>query len=72
MATAGFGGGSNQTVELNEEQLAAVNAKDGVYVVLGGPGSGKTTMLVQRYLKMLTGGIHFDQMLNPTFTLKLA
>ena len=58
----------SDSVSLIEEQIAAIDAIDGVNVVLAGPGSGKTTVLVRRYLKMLTSGVPFNQMLNLTFT----
>jgi superfamily I DNA/RNA helicase len=59
---------SQTSVELNSEQLEAVNAREGVWVVLAGPGSGKTTVLVKRYMNMMFAGIPTDQMLNLTFT----
>ncbi|MDA4129162.1 MAG: ATP-dependent helicase [Thaumarchaeota archaeon] len=59
---------SNATVTLIEEQETAINAKDGVWVVLAGPGSGKTTVLVRRYVKMMMSGIPTKDMLNLTFT----
>jgi DNA helicase-2/ATP-dependent DNA helicase PcrA len=55
-------------VVLNEEQQTVVNARDGVWVVLAGPGSGKSRCLVERYLKMLRDGVPFESMLNLTFT----
>ena len=36
--------------------------------MLAGPGSGKSTVLIQRYMKMLSEGVPFDDMLNLTFT----
>ena len=45
-----------------------VDAQEGCWVVLAGPGSGKTTVLVQRYLAMLTKGIPSKDILNLTFT----
>lgn len=59
---------ANADLTLLDEQIAAIHAIEGVNVVLAGPGSGKTTVLVQRYLKMLTSGVPFDSMLNLTFT----
>ena len=37
-------------------------------MVIAGPGSGKTRVLVQRYLKMLLSGIPSEDMLNLSFT----
>ena len=59
---------SNSEVVLNEEQKAAVAAKEGVFVVLAGPGAGKTRVLVERYLDMMASGIPTKSMLNLTFT----
>ncbi|MDA4130452.1 MAG: ATP-dependent helicase [Thaumarchaeota archaeon] len=53
---------------LNEEQQVCIDSMDGTFVVLAGPGSGKTTVLIRRYLKMLMSGISFNDMLNLTFT----
>jgi DNA helicase II / ATP-dependent DNA helicase PcrA len=55
-------------MKLNEQQQAVVNAIDGVWVVISGPGSGKTTVLIERYLNMLTKGIQMKDTLNLTFT----
>lgn len=56
------------TVELNSEQLAGVEAVDGDYVMIAGPGSGKTRVLVERYLRMRMRGIPDKDILNLTFT----
>jgi DNA helicase-2/ATP-dependent DNA helicase PcrA len=53
---------------LNDEQQAVVKAIDGTWVTVAGPGSGKTTVLIQRYLNMLMGGIKSKDILNLTFT----
>lgn len=53
---------------LNLEQQAAVDAKDGVYVVTAGPGSGKTRVAVTRYLKLITSGVSPKDILSLTFT----
>lgn len=55
-------------MKLNEQQRAVVNAIDGVWVVVAGPGSGKTTVLLERYLNLLTKGIPMKDTLNLTFT----
>lgn len=56
------------SLSLNPEQLAGVNAINGDYVMIAGPGSGKTRVLVQRYLKMRARGIPDRDILNLTFT----
>ena len=55
-------------IVLNQEQQAVVDAIDGTWVTVAGPGSGKTTTLIQRYLNMLTKGIPEKNILNLTFT----
>lgn len=52
----------------NFEQQTCVNAINGDYVTIAGPGSGKTATLVQRYIGMLTQGISSKDILNLTFT----
>lgn len=52
----------------NAEQQACIDAVNGVHVAISGPGSGKTTTLVHRYLSMLTKGIPSKDILNLTFT----
>ena len=52
----------------NLEQLAGVNAVDGDFVMIAGPGSGKTRVLTERYLKMRACGIPDRDILNLTFT----
>lgn len=56
-------------LSLNAEQLAGVNAIEGDWVVIAGPGSGKTRVLVERYLKMvMEKSIPQRDILNLTFT----
>jgi DNA helicase-2/ATP-dependent DNA helicase PcrA len=53
----------------NAEQRAAIDAIDGDFVVIAGPGSGKTATLIQRYLNMITTHcIPAADILNLTFT----
>ena len=52
----------------NEQQKAIIDAIDGVYVAISGPGSGKTACLVERFLNMITKGIQVSDILNLTFT----
>jgi len=56
------------TIALNPEQQAGVEAVDGDWVVISGPGSGKTRVLVERYLRMRMRGIPDKDILNLTFT----
>ena len=55
-------------MKLNPEQQAAVEAQAGVFACVSGPGSGKTTTLIARYLQMLVNGIPSRDILNLTFT----
>ena len=52
----------------NPEQQAAIDAIEGSYVVIAGPGAGKSSTLIQRYLKMLSKGVFPTDVLNLTFT----
>ena len=55
-------------IALNEEQQEAAETIDGNTVVISGPGSGKTRVLVERYLRMRMRGIPDRDILNLTFT----
>ena len=55
-------------MNLNEQQRQVVNAVDGTWVVIAGPGSGKTATLLERHLHMLVNGISQRDILNLTFT----
>lgn len=55
-------------MKLNADQQAAANAITGVLVCVAGPGSGKTTVMLDRYKNMITAGIPSSQILNLTFT----
>ncbi len=52
----------------NPEQQACIDAINGNFCVIAGPGSGKTATLVQRYMRMLGQGIQMQDILNLTFT----
>lgn len=54
--------------EPDPDQLLCISAIDGKYVVIAGPGSGKTITLLQRHINMLVGGIQPTSTLNLTFT----
>lgn len=58
--------------ELDADQQACVNALDGVYVVTAGPGSGKTRVIVSRYLNLLMHGVSDKDILSLTFTAEAA
>ena len=55
-------------IEFNAEQKACIDAIDGVWVAVSGPGSGKTTVLIERFMRMLIQGIPQKDILNLTFT----
>ena len=58
---------------LTEEQRAVVSADDKSFVVRASAGTGKTTTLVARYLRLITqDGLRPDQILTVTFTRKAA
>src|ERR1700743_637839 len=54
--------------EFNPQQKEVINAIDGNYVVIAGPGSGKTTVLLERHIQMIIRGISQRDILNLTFT----
>lgn len=56
------------SIQLNEDQKKVVEAIDGTWVVVAGPGSGKTATLIERYLNMIVRGIPQKDILNLTFT----
>ena len=57
---------------LNEEQTIAVNTLDGPVVCVAGPGSGKTTVIVERFRNLLSRGIPSSDILTLTFTKQAA
>ena len=61
------------TYPLNPEQEVAAEAIDGNVVTIAGPGTGKTTVLIDRYLRMITKHrIPATDILNLTFTSEAA
>jgi len=52
----------------DDEQLKAINAQGGYYLVLAPPGCGKTDILSERILKARENGVNFEDMLCLTFT----
>jgi DNA helicase II / ATP-dependent DNA helicase PcrA len=55
-------------ISLNPEQSLAVNAGGGYWCVQAGAGSGKTSVLIARYQRLLREGVAPDQILGLTFT----
>ena len=55
-------------MKYDDEQLRAINARDGQYLVLAPPGCGKTDILSERIARAREQGISFDDMLCLTFT----
>src|SRR5436190_8001723 len=58
--------------ELNAEQLDAVNHSAGSLMLSAGAGSGKTRVLVARFLKHLRDGVAVPNLVAITFTDKAA
>ena len=59
--------------ELTPEQLRAVERRDGSLLVRAGAGTGKTTVLVERFVRAVTeDGVEVDRVLAITFTEKAA
>jgi DNA helicase-2/ATP-dependent DNA helicase PcrA len=57
---------------LNERQMEAVLALDGPVMIVAGPGSGKTTVLIRRVAVLLATGTRPGQVMAVTFTNKAA
>ncbi|MDC0531505.1 ATP-dependent helicase, partial [Alphaproteobacteria bacterium] len=55
---------------LNKEQLEASEIKDDRVLVLAGPGTGKTTTLVSRYMHLINEGIKPEEIICCTFSRK--
>ena len=60
------------TFPLNPEQLEAVKAREGYYVIISCPGSGKTRTTVERINSLLEEGYPADTLLALTFTREAA
>ena len=59
--------------ELTPEQSRAVERRDGSLLVRAGAGTGKTTVLVERFVRAVTDdGVEVDRILAITFTEKAA
>ena len=59
-------------MHLNPEQLEAAQQSDVPVLVLAGPGTGKTTALVGRYVHLLNSGVDAKSILCCTFAKKAA
>lgn len=57
-----------QKLQFNTEQQEAVNVREGHYAVLSGPGSGKTSVLAERYKQLIASGEEPQDILSLTFT----
>lgn len=58
--------------ELNEEQLAAVQAEDGPVLIIAAAGTGKTRTLIYRVAWLVEKGVRGENILLLTFTNKAA
>jgi DNA helicase-2/ATP-dependent DNA helicase PcrA len=63
---------SRFAAELNQAQHAASTAADGFNLILAGPGSGKTRVIVYRVAYLIARGIPADSILLVTFTRRAA
>jgi len=60
------------TVPLDPDQQAAVDHREGPCLVLAGPGSGKTRVIVERFLALVEEGLAPHRQLVLTYTVKAA
>jgi DNA helicase-2/ATP-dependent DNA helicase PcrA len=66
-------GGAHLTLNLNEEQKAAVEYLDGPSVIVAGPGSGKTRVIISKIEYLVRhAGISPSRILAMTFSTKAA
>jgi DNA helicase-2/ATP-dependent DNA helicase PcrA len=59
-------------MRLTDQQNAAVQHRDGAALVIAGPGSGKTHVLVHRAAALIDSGVAAERILTVTFTRKSA
>ena len=55
---------------LNESQKQAVEHNDSPLLIVAGPGSGKTRVIIERISHLVNSGIKPDEILCLTFTKK--
>jgi superfamily I DNA/RNA helicase/RecB family exonuclease len=60
------------TVPLDPDQQAAVDHREGACLVLAGPGSGKTRVIVERFLALVEAGVPASRQLVLTYTIRAA
>ena len=60
------------SVPLDPDQQAAVDHREGACLVLAGPGSGKTRVIVERFLELCASGVGAAEQLVLTYTVKAA
>ncbi|GAC1341044.1 MAG: hypothetical protein NVSMB29_10900 [Candidatus Dormibacteria bacterium] len=60
------------SVSLDPAQQAAVDHRQGPCLVVAGPGSGKTRVIVERFLALVDAGIPAEHQLVLTYTIKAA
>ena len=58
--------------DLNEKQQEAVFAPDGPVLVIAGAGSGKTTVMIEKIIRLIKDGANVGEILAVTFTKKAA
>jgi len=58
------------SVTFNKEQQRVINVKTGVYRVLAGAGSGKTTCVANRIVELVKDGTNLNEILMVTYTTK--
>lgn len=59
-------------MKLNAEQEAAASTREGSYCVLAGPGAGKSSVLVERFARLLHEDIPSTDILSLSFTSEAA
>lgn len=60
------------TMEFNEQQLMAINSSAKNILLVAGPGSGKTTVIIERIVRLIKEGASPYEFLVITFTRKAA